>query len=153
MSRDGIYMLDTNILIFMLRGLKKQGCSHAQQCSAKRVRNQIEQHLNAGVSVCVSMVTVCELEYGACRSRNPDRERKAVYKVLAPFELLEGDSVNLPRHYGEIRSQLEQVGQPIGAMDLMIAAHARSLGATLITNNTSEFTRVDRLFAQDWSAE
>ncbi len=98
------------------------------------------------------MVTVCELEYGATKSQHPERERKAVYKVLSPFELQDGDAVNLPRHYGEIRNQLEEAGKPIGAMDLMIAAHARSLGATLITNNKSEFKRVKNLPVQDWSA-
>jgi len=152
MRHDSTYMLDTNILIFMLRGLKAQNNTHTQAHAAQRIRSQIEMHLKAGASVCVSMVTVCELEYGATKSHHPERERKAVYKVLSPFELLEGDAVHLPRHYGAIRSQLEGDGQPIGAMDLMIAAHARSIGATLITNNQKEFKRIHDLSVQDWSA-
>ena len=150
MKRDRIYMLDTNILIFMLRGLKASDPS-PQRVSAQRVRDQIVTHMNAGATVCVSAITICELEYGAGKSQHPERERKAVYKVLAPFVLLEFDPVSLPRHYGEIRNQLEKAGNSIGAMDLMIAAHALSIGATLITNNTSEFERVPHLAVQDWS--
>lgn len=60
-------------------------------------------------------------------------------------------TVRLPRHYGEIRNQLEKAGKRIGAMDLLIAAHALAIGATLITNNTSEFERVPHLAVQDWS--
>jgi tRNA(fMet)-specific endonuclease VapC len=146
-------MLDTNILIFMLRGLKAQGSGSFMNNAALRIRGKIEENIKAGTSVCVSMVTVCELEYGATKSQNPERQRRAVYKILAPFELLEADAVQLPRHYGQIRSQLEEKGQPIGAMDLMIAAHARSIGATLVTNNEKEFARVENLSVQDWSKD
>ncbi|OGV75136.1 MAG: hypothetical protein A3K19_13315 [Lentisphaerae bacterium RIFOXYB12_FULL_65_16] len=55
-----------------------------------------------------------------------------------------------PRHYGEIRGQLETDGAPIGAMNLLIAAHARALGAVLVTNNADEFARIEGLSCQDW---
>ena len=97
------------------------------------------------------MVTVCELEYGAERAGEPDKERHALYKILAPFDLLGCDAVNMPRHYGLIRRELEQAGQPIGAMDLMIAAHASALGITLVTNNTKEFKRVKGLHVVNWA--
>jgi tRNA(fMet)-specific endonuclease VapC len=74
-----------------------------------------------------------------------------VTKILAPFELFDYDAVMAPRHYGEIRAQLDGAGIPIGAMDLLIAAHARALGATLVTNSTAEFTRVDGLRCENWA--
>ncbi|HMP72941.1 MAG TPA: hypothetical protein PKE55_06705, partial [Kiritimatiellia bacterium] len=69
------------------------------------------------------------------------------------FEMLEADPVFVPRHYGEIRAQLERDGCPIGAMDLMIAAHARAVNATLITNNVGEFKRVHGLRVENWADE
>ena len=53
-------------------------------------------------------------------------------------------------HYGEIRAHLERIGQPIGAMDMLIAAHARSLAVTLVTNNSREFERVPQLQSENW---
>ncbi len=64
MNRDGVYMLDTNIFIFMLRGLKAQDSNSAQHHAAQRVRNQIEKHLKKGGAVCVSMVTPILSEAG-----------------------------------------------------------------------------------------
>ncbi|MCY4484514.1 MAG: PIN domain-containing protein [Spirochaetaceae bacterium] len=64
---------------------------------------------------------------------------------MAPAGTRESD-----RHYGEIRSELERIGRPIGYNDLLIAAHARFLGATLVTHNTDEFRRVPGLVVEDW---
>lgn len=146
------YLLDTDILIYMLRGLKDSVKSPVHRQSARRILKRIQAHLQQGTPVCLSMVSACELEYGAARSPDPEKERRAIGKILAPFEILEADPVYLPRHYGEIRAQLERDGCPIGAMDLMIAAHARSINATLVTNNTSEFERVHGLHVQNWTS-
>ncbi len=54
-------------------------------------------------------------------------------------------------HYGEIRSDLEKRGTPIGSLDTMIAAHARALGAVLVTNNVREFSRVEGLRVENWA--
>ncbi len=147
----GAYMLDTNILVYMLRGFKAANAGRDIHQRAERIRNRIERELRHGAAIYISMVTICELEYGAGKAVDPAKERRALSKILAPFERAEGDSVNLPRHYGEIRCELEQAGQPIGAMDLMIAAHARSLGVTLVTNNVSEFNRVKGLKVANWA--
>lgn len=147
----GIYMLDTDILVFMIRGLKVSDHSSAHYAKAQRIRRRIQRHLRAGAAVGVSMVTVCELEYGTGKSVNPEKERRAVSKILAPFTLLECDAVRVPRHYGEVRCMLEKVGSPIVAMDLMIAAHARAQGAVLVTNNEDEFKRVQGLKVENWA--
>lgn len=144
-------MLDTDILVFMIRGLKLT--DHSAPCYVKaiRIRRRIQRRLRAGAAVGVSMVTVCELEYGAGRSAHPEKERRAVSKILAPFSLLECDAVRVPRHYGEVRCMLEKAGATIGAMDLMIAAHARAQGATLVTSNVKEFRRVEGLKVENWA--
>lgn len=145
------YMLDTDTLIFMVRGLKIADSSHPRREKAERIRSRIREHQESGANVAVSMVTVCELEYGAAKSARPERERRAVSRLLAPFALLECDAVQLPRKYGEIRAELEKKGAPIGAMDLMIAAHACTVGAILVTNNETEFGRVNALVVENWS--
>lgn len=149
--REARYMLDTDILVYMLRGLKVVNTKDERRVCAERIRGQIENHLKNGSVVCVSMVTVCELEYGALKAADPARERQALYKVLAPFELVAGDAVKLPRHYGEVRHDLTCTGRLIGAMDLMIAAHARALGAVLVTNNEADFNRVSGLRTVNWA--
>ena len=146
-----LYMLDTDILVFMIRGLKDPDRASARHVKAQRIRRRIQRHLRAGATVGVSMVTVCELEYGAGKSSHPERERRAVSKILAPFALLDCDAVHVPRHYGEIRCMLEKAGVPIGAMDLMIAAHAHAQSATLVTNNEDEFRRVEGLKVVNWA--
>lgn len=147
----GRYMLDTDILVYLLRGLKLPNARSEFRQRAERIRERIERELRNNATVHVSMVTVCELEYGSEKAPEPEKERHALYKVLAPFELVGGDAVNLPRHYGTIRRELELAGQPIGAMDLMIAAHARALGVTLVTNNVREFGRIQGLKVANWA--
>ena len=147
------YLLDTDILIYMLRGLKDSVKSPVHRQAARRIRKRIQTHLDQGIPVCLSMVSACELEYGASRAPDPEKERRAMVKILAPFEMLEADPVFVPRHYGEIRAQLERDGCPIGAMDLMIAAHARAVNATLVTNNVGEFKRVHGLRIENWADE
>lgn len=147
----GVFMLDTNMLIFIIRGLKRQRTDPASHGKAERILGRIRREQAGGATVGVSAVTVSELEYGTCRSMQPVRERRAVTKVLAPFELFDYDAISAPRHYGGIRAQLEAAGVPIGAMDLLIAAHARALGGTLVTSNTAEFSRVDGLRCENWA--
>lgn len=144
-------MLDTNILVYMLRGFKAANAGQEVHQRAEQIRDRIEQELLHGAKIYISMVTICELEYGAEKATNPTKERRALYKILAPFEPADGDAVNLPRHYGDIRRALEQSGKMIGAMDLMIAAHARALDLTLITNNVNEFKRVTGLKIANWA--
>jgi len=145
------YMLDTDILVFMLRGLKLPDAKNERRVQAERIRKRIEQKLRAGSMIYISTVTVCELEYGATKADDPGKERRALYKILAPFELLGCDAMKMPRLYGEIRRNLEESGKPIGSMDLLIAAHALAAGAILVSNNVKEFSKVKGLQAINWA--
>ena len=97
----------------------------------------------------VSSITVSEMTYGVEKSRNAEQNRIALLQFLSPLEISPYDA-SAANHYGEIRSLLEKAGQPIGALDTLIAAHARSLDATLVTNNEKEFSRVPGLKTENW---
>ena len=99
--------------------------------------------------VAVSSITVAELQYGVERSGNPVREREAVENLLAAVAILDFDS-KAAEGYGLLRRYLERRGQSIGQFDLLIAAHAVAQNATLVTNNTREFSRVPALSIEDW---
>ena len=98
----------------------------------------------------VSIITVAELHFGAAKSLDPQRNRAALDQFLLPIDILEFDSM-AALHYGEIRQRLEKAGTPIGPLDTLIAAHARSVNVTLVTNNLSEFRRVTGLKVEDWT--
>jgi tRNA(fMet)-specific endonuclease VapC len=97
----------------------------------------------------ISVVTLAELEYGVSKSRDVKRNRHALDQFIAPLDVAQFDQVAAVI-YGTIRADLEQKGQPIGSMDLLIAAHARSLDVRLVTNNESEFKRVPGLRIENW---
>jgi tRNA(fMet)-specific endonuclease VapC len=99
----------------------------------------------------LSAVTVSELEFRAHNSGDYDTEIRSIRKILAPFELFDYDAAKCPAHYGNIRHELEQAGQAIGAMDLLIDTHAIALGATLVTNNLAYFQWISGLSATVWS--
>lgn len=128
------YMLDTNILIYIRR---------------QRPPGVMEKFraLQAG-SVCMSAITYGELSYGI--SKRPDPTSiTALFQLtrLIPVVPLE-PAVGL--QYGGIRAELEAKGEIIGNNDLWIAAHARTLGLTLVTNNMREFARVPDLALENW---
>jgi len=97
----------------------------------------------------VSVITLAELEYGVSKSSRPARNREALAQFISPLEV-----VSFDRHattaYGKLRAALEKKGQPIGSMDLLIAAHALSLQVRLITHNVKEFRKVPGLRIEDW---
>ena len=99
-------------------------------------------------SFAISVIVAAELRYGAERrgSSRLTRQLEAVFSAIDVLPLEEP----VDRHYGAIRSELERVGQPIGSNDLLIAAHAKALGVTLVTNNLGEFRRVSGLLVEDW---
>jgi len=99
--------------------------------------------------VAVSSVTVAELQYGVYKSSRPERNQEALAEFLLPLEVVSFDE-SAAAHYGEIRTYLERKGNIIGAMELLIAAHARSLSLALVTNNIQEFQRVPGLHAENW---
>src|SRR5690606_18329100 len=97
----------------------------------------------------VSIVSVAELQCGVQRSREPERNQRALDLFLLPFALLDLD-YEAAAHYGRIRAQLEAAGSPIGPYDLLIAAQALSRDLTLVTRNVREFARVAGLRVESW---
>jgi tRNA(fMet)-specific endonuclease VapC len=101
--------------------------------------------------VCISVVTKSELLYGVEVSPRRQQDEAALNAFLNYVEVLDfPDSAS--SHYAQIRAQLKKSGKMIGANDLFIAAHARSLGLTLVTHNSQEFRRVNKLTIEDWTA-
>ena len=100
--------------------------------------------------ICVSTITVSELQYGVSRSRDRRLNKQRVEEFLSPFEISAYDepAANI---YGDIRHQLEKSGETIGPLDLMIAAHALSRNFVLVTNNEKEFKRVKNLKIENWT--
>ena len=144
-----IYLLDTDTLIYMVRGLK----STKHPKNRQRALGLVDRCRNtqaAGDSVGLSAVTVSELEFGAHASGRYETEIGAVRKLLTPFDVYDYDSVSCPDHYGRIRHDLETRGATIRAMDLLIAAHSLALAATLVSNNLTHFSRVNGLTVVNW---
>ncbi len=116
------------------------------------VRHRLGEQLRGGAKLGLPVIALFELRYGYARST-----RRAESEQLLQILLTQGIDV-LPfeqadaAHAGEIRAQLEAMGQPIGAYDYLIAAQARCRGATLVTANTREFARVPGLVVADWAA-
>lgn len=129
------YMLDTNICIYII---KKQ-----PEVVFKKFKS-----LEPG-DICLSSVTLAELSYGVDKSKHPQKNREALAEFTLPLDIASFDS-EAAHCYGHIRTVLEKKRIPIGALDLMIAAHAQSLKITLVTNNLREFTRVPNLRVVDW---
>jgi tRNA(fMet)-specific endonuclease VapC len=147
-----IYLLDTDTLIFMARG-QKPSRKPAQREQAGRAVARCTAAQAAGDSVGLSAITVSELEFGVQLSGQYETEMVTVRKLLTPFDLYDYDAVVCPAHYGRIRSELEAKGQVIGAMHLLIAAHALALDATLVSNNVAHFSRVPGLKVENWLAK
>ena len=101
--------------------------------------------------VLISVVTLCELEAGIAKSTRRDHNRRRVEHFIARLEVTSLDEPAAKR-YGDVRAFLERRGKQIGPMDTLIAAHALSLGAVLVSNNTKEFSRVPSLRLQNWVA-
>jgi tRNA(fMet)-specific endonuclease VapC len=131
-----LYMLDTDT------------CSYVMKRSNRVVLKRLE---GVPVSdVCISVITKSELLFGVEMSPRKQQDETALYAFLAYVEVLDFPDEAAP-HYAKIRADLKTRGTMIGANDLFIAAHARSLGLTLVTNNTNEFRRVPNLMLENWT--
>jgi tRNA(fMet)-specific endonuclease VapC len=129
------YMLDTNIIAYAINK------------SSKAVISRLMEH--EPEEICISAITMTELEYGILHSSRPERNRAALMMFLAGITVVPFDS-KAAYDYGEIREDLQAKGEPIGTNDLLIAAHVKSLGITLVTHNIKEFSRVKNLLYEDW---
>jgi|SRR5665213_180891 len=151
-----ICLLDTDTFIYMVRGLKMAAPGNERQRERLYVAGKIAAHCrrqqSLGHEIGLSSISVAELEYGARRSGNYEKEIAAVRKILLPFVCYEFDATACAESYGVVRHVLESAGKTIGAMDLLIAAHALALPATLVTNDTAHFSRVPELKCANWTA-
>ena len=128
-------MLDTNTCIAII----------------KRKLPQVLKRFNEYTvgDICISWVTLAELEFGVAKSQQQDKNQAALDEFILPLEIANFD-YGVARVYGRVRAVLEKKGTPIGAWDTLIGAHALSLGVTLVTNNTREFSRIKGLTVVDW---
>ena len=128
-------MLDTNTCIYIIK---------------RRPQTVLERFASHPVGdIGISVMTLAELEYGASKSSNPARNREALEQFVSPLEIAAFDRP-ATLTYGKIRALLEKKGRPIGSMDMLIAAHALTLGVRLVTNNVKEFKRVPNLRVENW---
>ena len=130
------YMLDTDI------------CSYIMKRSNDALLKRLKK--TPVGDVCISVITKSELLYGVAVSPRRQQDEAALHAFLRYVEVLDFPDEAAP-HYAKIRADLKTRGTMIGANDLFIAAHARALGRTLVTNNTSEFGRVPDLAIENWT--
>lgn len=130
------YLIDTNICIYILNQRPPEVIRKFKQFEPEEI----------GISV----VTVSELQYGVSKSRHRERNQLRLNEFLIPFEVLVYDQ-QAARTYGDIRFGLEETGRPIGPLDLLIAAQAKSRNLILVTNNESEFNRIQDLPIENWT--
>ena len=131
-----VYMLDTNMCIYLIK---------------RKPLQVVEKFRSLSVhDIGISSITLAELEYGIAKSAKQEQNRDALAHFLAPLEISSfGDEA--ASCYGAIRASLERDGRPIGSMDMLIAAHALSLSAILVTNNMREFDRIPGLMLENWT--
>jgi len=129
-------MLDTNICIYLIN----------ERDEALRERFEANTR-----EICSSSITYAELCYGVAHAARTTQNARELEAFRIDLDILPFDQ-DAGRHYGEIRHALAKRGRPIGANDLLIAAHARSAAATLVTNNAGEFGRVPGLQVENWTA-
>jgi tRNA(fMet)-specific endonuclease VapC len=128
------YLLDTNIVSDLVRNPQGLAAEHI--------------HRVGEAQVCTSIIVAAELRYGAAKRGSP-RLARQLQAVLGAIDVLPF-AAPADRAYGEIRTRLEQTGRPIGGNDLLIAAQAMALGCTIVTDNESEFARIDGLIHENW---
>ena len=129
------FLLDTNIVIYVIK---------------RRPLEVLTTFNAAATRMAISVVTLAELLHGAEKSSRPVANLAVVENFVSRLDVLPY-TPKAAQHYGQIRATLERAGQPIGVNDLHIAAHARSEGLILVTNNVDEFKRVPALRIENWA--
>ena len=129
------YMLDTNICIYAIKN------------KPEKVLKTLKEKMNDGI--CISAITLAELAHGVEKSAARDKNRAALLRFLSILTVLPFDDL-AAAEYGEVCADLQRKGTPIGTMDMLIAAHAKTEGLILVTNNTREFERVEGLTLENW---
>ena len=130
------YMLDTDICSYIIRERPIEVFEHFETLKMDQI--------------CISVVTYAELIYGVEYSSSKKRNRSIVDEFVKHLSIIDWDK-KAAEHYGNIREFLQVKGNVIGAMDMMIAAHARSQKIILVTNNEKHFKRVPKLKVENWA--
>jgi len=128
------YLLDTNIFIAAIKGQEK-------------VRHKLAAIPLS--DLLLSPIVLGELQLGVEKSQHREKNAARLTRIMEGIQLVMLDAES-SQHYGAIRSELERHGKPIGANDYWIAAQGRALGAVIVTDNTSEFSRVSGLVIENW---
>ncbi len=129
------YLLDTNTCIYLI---KKQPSHIVDRLKRLRIGD-----------VGISAITLSELAYGVANSQHSEQNELALQEFIAPLEIAAYPS-EAAMTYGQLRADLKKKGELMGPLDMLIAAHALYLGAVLVTNNVSEFSRVKHLLIENW---
>ncbi len=130
-----MYLLDTNICIYLIKKKPIQVLKHFQDIEVGHIG--------------ISSITLSELVFGIQKSQFPEKNIRALEKFTISLEILPYDT-KAAHVYGKIRKDLESKGTPIGPMDTLIAAHAMSSQNILVTNNEKEFNRIPNLQIENW---
>lgn len=130
------FLLDTNICIYIIKQKPQKVLKHFQS--------------HAVGDIGISSITLAELRFGVSKSLHVEKNRRALEEFVLPLEIADFDE-RAAVEYGIVRAELEKAGKPIGAMDMLIGAHALALGMTLVTNNTKEFKQIKSLKIAYWS--
>lgn len=129
------FLLDTNTCIYIIKNKPPQVFQKFQTLNISDIG--------------ISSITIAELEYGVYKSQHREKNKLALTQFLIPLEIVPFDDKSTLL-YGQIRAELERKGTVIGAMDMLIASQAMSLGLTLVTNNIKEFSRIAGLVLENW---
>jgi tRNA(fMet)-specific endonuclease VapC len=128
------YMLDTNICIYVM----------------KTYPPAVREKFNAlAEQLCISSITLGELQYGAEKSARRAENLVAIEHFVARLEVLPFAD-KAAAHYGQVRAELERAGKPCGPHDMQIGGHARSEGLIVVTNNLREFVRMPGVRVENW---
>ena len=130
------FMLDTNICIYLIKQKPPKVLKYFRAYSVGEIG--------------ISPITLAELRFGVAKSQHIQKNEEALDAFVLPLEIADFDE-KAAKVYGDIRAVLEKAGNPIGSMDMLIGAHALSLGITLVTNNVREFKKIKHLKVIDWS--
>lgn len=132
-----MYLLDTNICIFLI----KNKFPHL----TKKILSSKSKNLF------LSSVSIAEMEYGASKSQNREKNRQALLDFCADFENVLDFTTEDAEAYGLIRAYLEKQGNIIGPYDMQIASQAMTRNLTVVTNNYDEFVRIPWIKVEDWT--
>ncbi|RNC77355.1 VapC toxin family PIN domain ribonuclease [Piscirickettsiaceae bacterium NZ-RLO2] len=134
-----LYMLDTNICIYLIKQKPRSYYERLMEVEKSR-------HILA-----ISSIVLSELQFGVARSQHQRKNQEAINTLVNKLEVLPYEE-KAAKYYGDLRANLQKKGTVIGGNDMIIAAHALSEKAVLVTHNTKEFQRVEHLELEDWAS-